>query len=273
MKPAHNNPWCNMTTRTLNLTRPIVCFDLETTGLETKTDRVVEISCVKIHTDMSRETLTLRINPQMPIPQAAAAVHGITNEDIANEPTFDMVAGRLADFLSGCDLTGFNLERFDLPLLRNEFVRARITFPDGPVNIIDAHKIFIKKEPRDLSAAYRFYCDKTLDNAHSAEADAVATADILLAQIARYEDLPMDTEGLQNFCKSKPKNALDPDGKIVWNTSGMAVLSFGKHRNRTLQQLASQEPDYLRWISDANFSDEVRGLCKGALDGTFPVQN
>ena len=139
MKPARKNLWCNMTTRTLNLTRPIVCFDLETTGLETKTDRIVEISCVKIHTDMSRELLTLRINPQMPIPEAASAVHGISNADVAGEPTFDMVAGRLADFLNGCDLTGFNLERFDLPLLRNEFMRARITFPEGPVHIIDAH--------------------------------------------------------------------------------------------------------------------------------------
>lgn len=261
-----------MRTRTLSLTRPIVCFDLETTGLETKTDRIVELACVKIQPDMSREMLTLRVNPQMPIPEAASAVHGITNADVAHEPTFDMVAGKLADFLFGCDLTGFNLERFDLPLLRNEFMRANVKFPDGPVNIIDAHKIFIKKEPRDLSAAYRFYCDKNLENAHSAEADAIATADILLAQVERYEDLPLDTAGLQDFCKSKPKNALDPDGKIIWK-DGSAVLSFGKHRNRSLQQLASQEPDYLRWISGADFSDEVRGLCRGALDGQFPAQN
>jgi DNA polymerase-3 subunit epsilon len=258
-----------MTDRTLSLTRPLVSFDLETTGLDVKNDRIVELSCIKLNPNLSRETLTMRVNPGMPIPQAASRVHGITDADVARAPSFREIAVRLMAFMQDADLTGFNIERFDLPLLRNEFARLGIEFPEGEIRIVDSHRIFIRQEPRDLSAALRFYCNRELEGAHSAEADAEAAADVLLAQLERYEDLPTTVGGLHDFCHKAPANALDPDGKIIW-LEGEPVLSFGKHRNRSLQHLAHQEPDYLRWISKSDFSDQVRGLASQALEGQFP---
>jgi len=259
-----------MNERTLSLTRPLVSFDLETTGLDVKNDRIVELSCIKLNPNLSRETLTMRVKPGIPIPEAASRVHGISNADVANAPSFEEIADRLAEFMEGSDLTGFNIERFDLPLLRNEFARVDRVFPEGQVHVVDSHRIFIRQEPRDLSAALRFHCDRKLEGAHSAEADAVAAADVLLAQVERYEDLPTTVDELHSFCHKAPMNALDPDGKIIWQ-DGEPVLSFGKHRNRSLQHLAHKEPEYLRWISKSDFSDAVRGLVSNALEGQFPA--
>lgn len=253
----------------LKLARPLVAFDVETTGLDVNADRIVEISCVKLGVDGSRECRTHRLNPQIPIGADATAVHGISDADVAHEPTFTTLAPTLYEFFDGADLTGFNIEQFDLPLLKREFGRVNITFPAGPVNIIDSWRIFLRHEPRDLRAALRFYCGRDLQNAHSAEADAQAAADILLAQVRRYTDLPRHIDALHAYCHPSNPDWLDPDGKILWR-GGHAVLSFGKHKNRPLQTLAEQERDYLQWIAAANFSSHVVDICKAALAGRFP---
>jgi DNA polymerase III subunit epsilon len=258
-----------MSQRALALTRPLVAFDLETTGLNPAQDRIVEVSCVKLHPDGRREVKTRRLNPTVPISAEAAAIHGITDADVAGEPTFIQVAKSLATYLDGCDLTGFNLEQFDLPMLAKEFERAGLVFPKPDVCIVDTRRIWLAKEPRNLSAAYQFYCGKTLEHAHSAEYDAAAAADILAAQIGRYGDLPCDISDLHDFCHPTSPDWIDSEGKIVWREDA-AVLGFGRHRNRRLDELVKEEPDYLRWVMTQDFSREVVGIIEAALDGRFP---
>ncbi len=258
-----------MTNRTLELTRPIVSFDLETTGLDVQKDRIIEISCVKIHPDRTQQVLTHRVNPGIPIAPEATNVHGISDEDVKNEPRFQALASTYVEFLSGCDLTGFNLERFDLPMLKNELSRCGLDFPSGPVNVIDAQKIFFKKEPRTLTAAYRFYCNKELTDAHSAQADAEATAEILMAQIQRYEDLPTKLDELHDYCHPVKPEWVDPEGKIVWK-KGQATINFGRHTGTPLEQLARDDRGYLQWVLKKDFSSEVMDICEAALRGEFP---
>jgi DNA polymerase-3 subunit epsilon len=248
-----------------------VVFDLETTGLDVNSDRIVEISCVKMAIDGSRDVRTRRLNPTIPISPAATRIHGISDDDVANEPTFAQLARGLFEFLDGCDLSGFNVEQFDLPLLVREFKRAGMAFPRAPVFVIDSWKIFLRKEPRDLAAAYRFYCGRELVNAHSAEADTVAAAEVLLAQVARYDDAPNDIEGLHAFSHPVHPDWIDPDGKIVWQ-GDEAALGFGKHRGRSLRSMAQAEPDYLRWMATAQFSDGVVEIVRAALLGEFPTR-
>jgi DNA polymerase-3 subunit epsilon len=260
-----------MTDRTLQLERPIVSIDLETTGLDSSKDRIVEVSCVKLDRGGTRDVRTRRVNPGIPISAEATAVHGISDADVASEPTFGQLAKNLLAILDGCDLTGFNLEHFDLPMLQREFQRVGLQFPSGPVRVVDTRRIFMLKEPRDLRGAYRHYCDRELVGAHSAEADAVAAADILLAQVERYADLPTSISGLHDFCHPQHPDWIDPEGKVVWKGEN-PVLAFGKHRDRPLQALASEVPDYLRWVAGSNFSTEVVAIVKSALRGEFPVK-
>jgi len=257
-----------MTPRKLKLTRPLVVFDLETTGRDVVKDRVVEISAVKLLPNGERELKTRRMNPEMPISPEATAVHGIHDEDVAHEPTFKALAKSLLEFLKGCDLSGFNVERFDLPMLKREFARAGVEFPAAPIAVIDTWRIFLNREPRNLTAAYKHYCDKSLENAHTAEADAVAAADVLEAQVARYEDLPTDVQQLHDYCH---QDWVDPDGRIIWRGED-AVLGFGKHRDRSLRQLAAENPDYLDWmLNKGDFSDDVKKIVRAALQGKFPT--
>ena len=253
----------------LQLQRPLLAFDLETTGLDVQSDRIVEICCIKLHADGTRDTQTFRINPGKPIAPAATEIHGISDADVANEPTFASLAPKLFNLFSDCDFTGYNIERFDLPMLTREFARVGMVLQPGAAQVVDAFTIFQRKEPRDLATAYRFYCGKVLDRAHSAEADASAALDILLAQVRRYDDLSRDVAGLHKFCHAKKPDWLDPAGKIVWRND-KAVLSFGKHKNRPLEQLASEDPDYLKWIATADFSQEVVSIARAALEGEFP---
>lgn len=255
----------------LGLTRPMVAFDIESTGLDTRRDRIIELSCVKMFPDRTREILTRRINPEQPISPEATEVHRISDADVASSPPFRAVAEIFYRFLSGCDLTGFNIESFDIPMLREEFSRCEMRFPEGRVNVVDSCRIFHRHEPRHLQAAVQFYCGKEHTDAHSAEADALASADILLAQVLRYDDLPADASGLDAYCHPIQPNWVDADGKLIWRESE-ACLGFGKHRNRALRVMAIEEPDYLAWISQANFSDKVRTVCRQALAGEFPRQ-
>ena len=193
----------------LQLTRPIACVDLETTGVSITQDRIVEISIVKLHPDGKREVKTRRMNPGIPIPKEASAVHGIYDEDVAAEPTFKELANGIKQFLDNCDLCGFNSNKFDFPILTEEFIRAGLDVNFRDRHLVDVQQIFFKKEPRTLSAAYKFYCDKELENAHSAEADALATVDILFAQINHYSDLSNRVEELAQL--SKGEDFLDWD--------------------------------------------------------------
>ena len=258
-----------MMTQRLRLARPIVAFDLETTGLDIAGDRIVEICLVKLHVDGRREIITRRLNPGRPIAPQATAVHGITDADIAAAPRFEEAARALYDMFAGCDLTGFNIEHFDLPLLANEFGRVGLSFPAPDVRVIDSFRIFTMREPRDLSAALRFYCKREMTDAHQAEADALAAADVLLAQVDRYSDLPCDVAGLHMVCR--PPEWLDGQGKIVWSEHE-AVISFGKHKGKSLRWLAENDASYLQWICRGNFAPDTIELVKQALRGVYPIR-
>ncbi|MBO5882040.1 MAG: 3'-5' exonuclease [Alistipes sp.] len=236
----------------LKLKRPIIFFDLETTGVDTVHDRIVEISLVKIGVDGEKVVKTRRINPEMPIPPEATAVHGITDEDVAGEPTFRQIAKSLAQFIEGCDFGGFNSNRFDLPMLVEEFMRAEVEVDFKRRRYIDVQNIFHKKEQRTLVAAYKFYCDKDLDNAHSAEADTLATYEVLEAQIERYGDIGDSVEELAAF--STHNEVVDFAGRIVLNDKGEEVFNFGKYKGRKVEDVFRTEPSYYSWMMQGDFS-------------------
>lgn len=257
--------------RQLRLLRPLVFFDLETTGLDVERDRIVEIGLVKLMPDGERLTRARRINPGMPIPPEASAVHGITDADVADCPTFARIAKDLLVWLAGCDLGGYNVERFDLPLLSAEFRRVQLAFPPENTLVVDAYRIFAQREGRDLTSAYRFYCAKELQGAHSAEADILATVEVLQGQLERYPDLPTDIKGLHDVCHPVDPNAVDAGGRLLWK-NGEAVISFGKHRGRSLREMSAQEPGYLRWIIGGDFAPDLKEIAAQALRGVFPVR-
>jgi len=235
----------------LNLKNPIVFFDLETTGINIANDRIVEISILKINTDGSEQTKTLRINPEMPIPKKSSDIHGIYDEDVADAPTFKEVARQLATFMEGCDLAGYNSNKFDIPLLAEEFIRAEVDFDMTKRKFIDVQTIFHKMEKRTLEAAYKFYCDKTLENAHSAEADTRATYEVLKAQLDRYQELKNDIEWLSKF-SSHNRNA-DFVGRIIFNEKGEEVFNFGKYKGQVVSEVLQKDPGYYNWMMNGDF--------------------
>lgn len=252
----------------LELSHPLVILDFEATGLNPRYDRIVEIGALKVHPDGRRETYEQRINPERPIPPQAMAVHGIRDADVAAAPTFGDIADRLHDFLRGCDLAGFGIEQYDLPLLKAEFGRVGIHFDARGNHVIDAKTIFHKKEPRDLSAALDFYCGKRHDGAHSAMDDVNATFDVLQQQTLHYDDLPRDADGLARFCNPPDADAVDPEGRLRW-AGDEIVLAFGQKRGLSLRQLMREEPGYLKWILKKDFSDDVKSVVRDALAGRF----
>ncbi len=235
----------------LKLKRPIVFFDLETTGVDTATDRIVEISLVKIDVDGSKSVKTRRINPEMHIPKEATEVHGITDEDVKDEPTFRQIAKSLAQYIEGCDFGGFNSNRFDLPMLVEEFMRAGVDVDFRKRKFIDVQNIFHRKEQRTLVAAYKFYCDKDLANAHSAEADTLATYEVLEAQIERYPDIGDTVEQLSEF--SSNGEIVDFAGRLAMNDKGEEIFTFGKYRGQSVEEVFRKEPSYYRWMMDGDF--------------------
>lgn len=236
----------------LNLKNPIVFFDLETTGVNVTHDRIVEISFLKVYPNGKEEIKSRRINPEMPIPPQATAIHGITDEDVKDCPTFKQIAKSLADQLEGCDLAGFNSSRFDVPLLAEEFLRAGVEFDVSRRKFIDVQIIFHKKEQRTLEAAYDFYCHKKLENAHSAEADTRATYEVLKAQLDRYPDLKNDMAALSQEYSSFNNN-VDFAGRIVLDEKGVEVFNFGKHRGRAVSEVFRDEPSYYDWMMNGDF--------------------
>lgn len=235
----------------LNLKRPIVFLDLETTGVDPAKDRIVEISLVKVMPDGSQEVKTRRLNPEMHIPEAASAVHGIHDEDVANCPTFRGISKSLWSYISGCDFAGYNSNKFDIPVLVEEFLRAGIDVDMDKCRFIDVQNIFHRMEQRTLVAAYKFYCGKDLTQAHSAEADTLATYEVLKAQLDRYSELQNDVEFLSEF--SARSQNVDFAGRIIYDDKGVEVFNFGKHKGRSVAEVFRTEPSYYAWMMNGDF--------------------
>ena len=241
----------------LSLTRPIVFFDIEATGLNIATDRIVELCLLKVYPDGSEEALTQRFNPGIHISEEATAVNGIKDEDVANSPSFKEKANEIANKFKGCDIAGFNSNHFDIPLLVEEFIRAGVQFDISACTFIDVQNIYHKMEKRNLSAAYKFYCDKDLENAHTALADTKATYEVLQAQLDRYgEQLENNVAFLSNF--SRRNNNVDLAGRVVYNDEGIEIINFGKHKGRPVAEVLRREPSYFSWIMQGDFTQNTK---------------
>lgn len=235
----------------LSLKRPIAFLDLETTGINIAADRIVEISVLRINPDGREDWMSARVNPGMPIPPKATAIHGITDEDVASSPSFKEIARNLGIFLEGCDLAGYNAIKFDIPLLAEEFLRANIDFSFKKRRYIDVQVIFHKKEQRTLSAAYLFYCRKELEGAHGSKADTAATYEVLQSQLERYPDLGNDVDKLAEF--STFGNSADFAGRIVFDENGVEIFNFGKHKGKSVEAVLAEEPSYYAWMMNGDF--------------------
>ena len=242
----------------LVLERPLVFFDIESTGTNPYRDRIVEIAVIKVMPDGSREDVVRRINPCMPIPAGASAVHGIYDADVADCPTFKEVAKSIANELEGCDLAGFNSNRFDIPLLAEEFLRADVDIDLGRRKFVDVQVIFHKMEQRTLSAAYKFYCDKDLTDAHTAAADTHATYEVLQAQLDRYPELKNDIAYLSDY-SSFNKNA-DFAGRIVYDDKGVELFNFGKYKGMPVVEVLRRDPGYYSWVLNSDFSLNTKSV-------------
>ncbi|WP_223033885.1 3'-5' exonuclease [Hanstruepera marina] len=235
----------------LNLSKPICFFDLETTGVNITSDRIVEIAILKVYPDGKEESKRWLVNPERPIPKEVTAIHGISDADVVNEPTFKELAKEIHNMIKDSDLGGFNSNRFDIPLLAEEMLRADVDFDMKNRLSIDVQTIFHKMEQRTLSAAYKFYCDKTLEDAHTAEADTSATYEVLKAQVAKYEELENNSKFLAEF--SSRKKFADFAGFITYNKKGEEFFSFGKHKGKRVEDILEEEPGYFGWLLNADF--------------------
>ncbi|KQC29603.1 3'-5' exonuclease [Flagellimonas eckloniae] len=235
----------------LKLTKPICFFDLETTGINVAKDRIVEISILKVFPNGNKESKTWLVNPEMEIPPEVVLVHGISNEKVANEPTFKQLSKEIYKMIKDSDLAGFNSDRFDIPLLAEEMLRSDVDFDMKHMVSVDVQTIFHKMEKRTLGAAYKFYCDKSLDDAHSAEADTMATYEVLLSQLDRYPELENNVKKLSEF--TTRKQSLDFAGFIGVNEDEQPTFAFGKHKGKTVDEVMEKEPGYFGWILNADF--------------------
>ncbi|MBA7527868.1 3'-5' exonuclease DinG [subsurface metagenome] len=252
----------------LNLKNPIVFFDLETTGINIVSDRIVEISYLKVYPNGKEESDTMLVNPIVPIPKSSTAIHGIKDEDVKDKPTFSEIAKTILKAIEGCDLAGYNSNKFDVPLLAEEFLRVGIDIDLKKRKFIDVQVIFHKKEQRTLSAAYKFYCKKDLTNAHSAQADTLATYEILKAQLDRYDDLENDIEKLSLY--SSHNNNVDFVGRIIADEKGVERFNFGKYKGRPVEEVFEKDPAYYGWMMNNDFPLYTKKvLTKIKLKGAF----
>jgi len=235
----------------LELTKALCFFDLETTGTAISKDRIVEMAVLKLHPDGTKEIKQWRVNPEQPIPEEASSVHGITDEMVAGEPTFKELSKEIYNFIQGCDLAGYNSDRFDIPLLVEELLRAEIPFDFKVIKTVDVQTIFHKMEARTLAAALKFYCSKELTGAHTAQADTQATHDVLLAQLDRYTDLEPNVDFLNAF--STRRKTADFAGFIIYDKKGEMCFGFGKHKGKKVTDILTQEPGYFGWVLNADF--------------------
>jgi len=240
----------------LQLTKPIVFFDIESTGINVVTDRIVEISFLKVFPGGDEEIKTMRINPTIPIPPQTTEIHGIKDEDVADEPTFKERASDIADFIIGCDLGGYNSNKFDIPMLAEEFARANVEIDLKKMKFVDVQVIFFKMEPRTLSAAYRFFCNKDIENAHTAEADVRATWDVLQAQIEKYDTLGNTVDSLSEF--SSNSKFVDFGGRIIYGKDNIELFNFGKHKGKSVAEVFRREPSYYDWMMKGDFPEYTK---------------
>ena len=243
----------------LNLKNPLVFFDLETTGTNINSDRIVEICYLKVHPNGNEESKTLRINPEMHIPEESSAIHGIYDEDVKDCPTFKEVAKKIAADIEGCDLAGFNSNRFDIPVLAEEFLRAGVDIDLMKRKFIDVQVIYHKMEQRTLSAAYKFYCNKNLEDAHTAEADTRATYEVLKAQLDRYADILQNDINFLSEYSCHTKN-VDFAGRIVYNDQGVEVFNFGKYKGVAVKEILQKDPGYYSWILQGDFTLNTKNV-------------
>jgi len=240
----------------LNLKRPLAFFDLESTGTDFVKDRIVEISILRVNVDGSKDIKTLKLNPTIPIPIEASKIHGIYDEDVITAPTFKEKAKEIFDFMDPCDLAGFNSNKFDVPMLMEEFIRVGLTFSVEQRALIDVHRIYMHFEKRNLEAAYKFYCDKTLENAHSAEADTMATYEVFLGQLNKYKDeLKNDVQFLHDL--TNEERFVDSGRRFVF-TGGKAVFNFGKYKGRPVDEVLKQDPGYYSWMMQGDFAQHTK---------------
>jgi DNA polymerase-3 subunit epsilon len=235
----------------LKLRNPLIFFDLETTGISISNDRIVEISYLKIYPNGDEESKTIKVNPAIPISKEATEIHGITDEDVKDAPTFNEVAKTLAKTMEGCDLAGYNSNKFDIPLLAEEFIRAEVDIDLKKRKFVDVQVIFHKKEQRTLSAAYKFYCNKELEHAHSAEFDTRATYEILQAQFQKYPDLPDEIDKLAEY--SSHNRNVDFAGRIVYDEQGEEIFNFGKYKGQKVEDVFNNDPAYYSWMMNSDF--------------------
>ena len=254
---------------TIELKRPLIVFDIESTGVSPRRDRIIELAAGKVLPGGEEDWRVWLLNPTVPIPPETTAIHGISDEDVKNCPTFAERADEIFDFFAGCDIGGFNSDRFDIPCLEEEFVRVGKNFAAGQRRRIDVQRIYHRKEPRDLTAAVRFYCGRSHDGAHGAEADARATLDVFKAQMARYADLPRSVDELDEYLVPRDPLNADRNGCFRWR-DGEWVVNFGKKRGTPRRQILLNEPNFLRWMVKGDFEADARMIALDALEGRLP---
>jgi DNA polymerase III subunit epsilon len=240
---------------TLQLTRPLAFFDLETTGITITTDRIIDIAIIKLMPDGEQQKKYFRLNPGVPIPAQSTAIHGISDDDVKDAPTFKQVANEIKQFLDNCDLAGYNSNRFDIPLLTEEFLRVGLDVNMKDRKMVDVQQIFMKMEKRTLEAAYQFYCNKKLENSHSAEADVQATLDVLLGQLDKYDDLDSSVDALHNI--SKGEDFADFSRRIKIN-AGVPCFNFGKYKEQSVAAVFEKEPQYYNWMMKGDFAQDTK---------------
>lgn len=257
--------------KNLMLTRPLVCFDLETTGVNPRQDRIIDLAAIRLLPDGSRTDRTFRFNPGMPIPAAATAIHGIRDEDVASCPPFTALASEIHALFQDCDLAGFGIIRFDLIMLAEEFARAGLPFDDAGRRLFDAQSIFHRREPRNLTAALAYYCGQSHPKAHSALADAEAALQVLDAQFDKYPDLPRDPDLLDRYCRPvRGSNWADRSGRLKW-VDGELTINFGtQYHGRKLRDLVQTNSKFLKWILSSDFPFDTKQMVYDALEGRFP---
>lgn len=250
----------------LTLQRPFAVFDLETTGINVTQDRIVEIGIIKVYPDGSEEEYYKRVNPQMPIPNESSEIHGIYDADVQDAPIFDALADEIAAFIGDADLAGYNSNKFDIPVLAEEFLRCKHPFDVRSRKFVDVQNIFHKMEQRTLAAAYQFYCKQTMENAHNALYDTRVTLDVFRAQLKRYEELAQSVEGLSEFSRQGNVEWHDFAGRLARNEKGQVMYNFGKHKGKTVEAIFDSEPGYYGWMLDADFPLYTKQLLREEME-------
>lgn len=253
----------------LKLDRPLAIFDIESTGPTPRADRIIEIAIIKLFPDGSMEEYVFRVKPEIPIPPESTEIHGITDADVAGLPTFGELAPKLIHILENCDLSGYNVIRFDIPMLVEEFERVGYHFELEGRRIIDAQRIFHKREPRDLSAALNFYCNEEHLEAHGAIGDALATLKVLGAQLLRYPDLPRNIDELDKYCNQRPSSWVDREGKLKWE-NGEIVLNFTKNKGKSLREIINHDPNLLKWLLNSDLPRDMKEIIHNCMKGNWP---